>query len=138
MCRNCGALVGADETVCGQCGAPATPGAAATAHARAERPGYDRETMRFARAILDRPATFTFVFIIANVFIFLLTVFAAGGTGSDAMFNAVLIQFGAKVNHLINQKEWWRFVTPIFLHGGFAHLLMNMYGLWILGPYVER
>jgi membrane associated rhomboid family serine protease len=94
--------------------------------------------MRFARAILDRPATFTFVFIIANVFIFLLTVFAAGGTGSDAMFNAVLIQFGAKVNHLINQKEWWRFVTPIFLHGGFAHLLMNMYGLWILGPYVER
>jgi membrane associated rhomboid family serine protease len=103
-----------------------------------QRPLYDTEALRFARAVLNRPATFTFAFIIANVFIFLLTVFAAGGTGSDAIFNTVLIQFGAKKNYLINQGQWWRFVTPIFLHGGYAHLLMNMYGLWILGPYVER
>jgi rhomboid protease GluP len=135
VCRNCGALVGAGEPSCAQCGAPLTTAALGrdAQHAR-----YDREAMRFARAVLTRPATFTFIFIIVNVLIFLLTVFAAGGANDEYRFNAVLIAYGAKLNSLIHQGQWWRFVTPIFLHGGFAHLLMNMYGLWILGPYVER
>jgi membrane associated rhomboid family serine protease len=95
---------------------------------------HDHETVRFARAILSRPYIFTIVFIIANVFVFLLT------SQSGAIENpAVLIRYGAKVNAYINgQHEWWRFVTPIFLHGGFPHLLMNMYGLWVIGPYVEK
>ncbi|MBA3806037.1 MAG: rhomboid family intramembrane serine protease [Acidobacteria bacterium] len=139
MCRNCGALIGAEEQSCGQCGATAGASMAAQTHlAATERPPLDRDAMRFARAILTRPATFTFVFIIANVFIFLLTVFAAGGTSEEWRFNAVLIAYGAKLNSLINAGQWWRFVTPVFLHGSFVHLLMNMYGLWILGPYVER
>jgi rhomboid protease GluP len=135
VCRNCGALVGAGEPECAQCGAPLT---AAAAGGAAHPSRYDREAMRFARAVLTRPATFTFIFIIVNVFVFLLTLFAAGGGNNELRFNAVLIAYGAKVNYLIQQGQWWRFVTPIFLHGGFPHLLMNMYGLWILGPYVER
>jgi len=95
---------------------------------------HDHETVRFARAILSRPYIFTIVFIVANVFVFILTMQA----GADKN-PAVLIRFGAKVNSLIEgQHEWWRFVTPIFLHGGIAHILMNMYGLWVIGPYVER
>jgi membrane associated rhomboid family serine protease len=135
VCRNCGALVGAGEPECAQCGAPLTSSAT---QRDALQSRYDREAMRFARAILTRPATFTVVFIVVNVFVFLLTLFAAGGANDDARFNAILIAYGAKVNYLIQQGQWWRFVTPIFLHGGFVHLLMNMYGLWILGPYVER
>jgi membrane associated rhomboid family serine protease len=94
---------------------------------------HDAHTMRFLRAVLSRPATFTFVFLIANVFVFLLT-----SLEGAAQSNYVLVQYGAKVNSLIDAGEWWRFVTPIFLHGGVAHLLMNMYGLFILGPYVEK
>lgn len=98
----------------------------------------DRETMRFARAVLSRPYIFTIIFLICNIFVFLLMFLSAGNVNDTARFNAVLIDYGAKLNALVNQGEWWRFVTPIFLHGGWVHLLMNMYGLWILGPYVER
>ena len=31
----------------------------------------------------------------------------------------------------------WGFVTSIFLHGGFGHLLFNMLFLWVFGPNVE-
>jgi membrane associated rhomboid family serine protease len=32
----------------------------------------------------------------------------------------------------------WQFFTYLFLHGGFFHLLFNMYGLWLFGRDLER
>ncbi len=32
----------------------------------------------------------------------------------------------------------WQFVTYMFLHGNFFHILLNMYALWIFGVEVER
>lgn len=51
---------------------------------------------------------------------------------------ATLVQFGAKYNVLIVQGEWWRFITPIFLHIGILHLLMNTVALYYVGNQVER
>jgi rhomboid protease GluP len=34
--------------------------------------------------------------------------------------------------------EWWRFITPVFLHIGFMHLAMNTLALYFLGMEVER
>lgn len=139
VCRNCGALIGAGETSCSLCGAAkaAAVNSQSQASASASAPSphvHDGETIRFARAILSRPYIFTIAFIVANVFVFLLT----SQAGADENV-AVLIRYGAKVNSLIDrQLEWWRFVTPIFLHGNLVHLFMNMYGLWAIGPYVER
>jgi rhomboid protease GluP len=128
VCWNCGALVGAGEQACAVCGAPGKPGTA-----EGQRPRSDVETQRFARAVLTRPATFTFVFLAVNVFVFLLMQFAGGTENLN-----VLQQYGAKYNSLINQGEWWRLVTPVFIHIGWIHLLVNMYSLFALGPYVER
>ena len=52
----------------------------------------------------------------------------------------VLIAYGAKVNYLINapSHQWWRFVTPMFVHIDILHLFMNMFSLLILGPFVEK
>ena len=32
----------------------------------------------------------------------------------------------------------WRFITAIFLHGGFAHLLYNLFALALFGSMLER
>ncbi len=139
VCRNCGALVGAGETACAVCGHPANSAPpspeAQTYRQEIEQPHPDPETLRFARAVLTRPSTFTFVFLAINIFIFLLMYLSANGAQSTE----VLRVYGAKVNSLIDERgEWWRFVTPVFLHTGWIHLLVNMYSLFILGPYVEK
>ena len=32
----------------------------------------------------------------------------------------------------------WQYVTHMFIHGGFAHILFNMYGLWAFGTPLEQ
>lgn len=137
MCRNCGAIVAAGETVCPQCGVPLAESAGGAIDERRLSPR-DRDAMRFARAVLTRPATFSLILLVANVFVFLLTTMA-GGLEPGVEGLQVLVAYGAKVNSLIDGRgEWWRFVAPIFLHGNIPHIFMNMYGLWVLGPYVEK
>ncbi|KAG2441553.1 hypothetical protein HXX76_003174 [Chlamydomonas incerta] len=49
----------------------------------------------------------------------------------------VLLIWGAKVNALIAAGQWWRLVTPLFLHSNLFHLAINMHALHTLGPQVE-
>jgi membrane associated rhomboid family serine protease len=139
MCRSCGAIVGAGEPQCAVCGAPTASHPAAT---QTIRPA-DRETIRFARAVLDRPYKFTIILLIANFFVFLL-MWESSGMNSQSIWQGfpepVLATYGAKLNYLINRPyyQWWRFVTPIFIHINLPHVLINMYSLWMVGPYVEK
>jgi len=34
--------------------------------------------------------------------------------------------------------EWWRAVSYQFVHANAIHLVMNLGGLWVLGPFIER
>jgi rhomboid protease GluP len=135
MCRGCGAIVGAGQTECAVCGASTTKSNAPA------RPVADRETIRFARAVLARPYKFTVILLVANFFVFLL-MWQSSGMTSPGLLGfpwPVLIAYGAKVNLLISeQHQWWRFVTPMFVHVNLPHLLVNMYSLWVVGPYVEK
>ena len=45
---------------------------------------------------------------------------------------------GARFNVAIDRGgQWHRLVTPIFLHGGWLHLLSNCFSLFRIGPLVE-
>jgi rhomboid protease GluP len=48
------------------------------------------------------------------------------------------LMLGARVTELILKGQWWRFITPVFLHGSVAHIFFNMYALLSLGTLLER
>ena len=139
MCRSCGAIVGAGEAQCAVCNTPTAQSPEQLQHL----PPADRETIRFARAILNRPYMFTVVLLMANLFVFML-MWQSSELASQVLWSTfpepVLVAYGAKLNYLINAPhyQWWRFVTPMFVHINLPHLLVNMYSLWIVGPYVEK
>jgi len=138
MCRSCGAIVGAGQEQCAVCGTSIS-GPTSTGQARVT--AGDSETMRFARAVLSRPYKFTIVLLVANIFVFTLMWQSSGLPLSltAVIPSPVLLAFGAKLNTYIHtQHQWWRFVTPMFLHVNLLHLIVNMYSLWIVGPYVEK
>ncbi len=65
----------------------------------------------------------------------------SAGQGSGALegFRSdVYVRFGAKVNALVHAGEVWRLLSCTFVHGNLVHLLFNGYGLWALGPMLER
>ena len=140
MCRSCGAIVGAGEPQCAVCGASTS---SQPAQSSPQIRQADRETIRFARAVLDRPYKFTVILLILNFFVFLL-MWESSGMTSQALWLAfpdpVLATYGAKLNYLINAPyyQWWRFITPMFVHINLPHVLVNMYSLWMVGPYVEK
>jgi rhomboid protease GluP len=49
----------------------------------------------------------------------------------------IVISYGAKINEAIYAGEWWRFITPIFIHVDILHIFVNMYSLNAIGPTVE-
>ena len=136
MCRSCGAIVGAGETQCAVCGA------SSTTQPDADRQP-DKETVRFARAVLNRPYKFTIALLIANLFVFMLMWESSGlafRVLQQRFPDEVLIAYGAQLNQLINApyRQWWRVITPMFVHIDLIHLLVNMFSLLIIGPFVEK
>ncbi len=45
---------------------------------------------------------------------------------------------GMKINELIVSGQYWRLITPMFLHGSIMHIAFNMYALNAIGPELER
>lgn len=57
---------------------------------------------------------------------------------ADVVLGGRLSIWGVKDNLSIINGQYWRLVTPMFLHAGLWHLGLNSYFLYIFGPWVER
>ncbi len=78
----------------------------------------------------------TYILIGLNILVWLIIRLLSFRSGQD--YGNLLEPFGAKVNSLIMQGQYWRFITPMFLHANEIHLAVNCYSLFIVGSQVER
>ena len=80
------------------------------------------------------PALFTRLLIAANVLVFFWQV-SLGPEG----FQRAVFEYGfvPKLFFADPAGEFGRIFTSMFLHGGFEHILGNLWFLWIFGPAVE-
>ena len=80
---------------------------------------------------IKRPLV-TISLIVANIVVYILMTVAGGSTNP-----LVLIKFGAKVNEYILMGQWWRLITPVFIHIGLTHIVVNMVTLYFIGMQIE-
>lgn len=131
MCPACGRLTPSNNPSCVECGE-------GSVRALAEQIEHENE-QRFARRFFGHGTPATWALIGANVAVFVLMAIVAKTVNPGTpQYQDALVDFGAKVNELIGKGEYWRFVTPMFIHIGAMHLLVNMYSLYMIGPPVER
>ena len=52
--------------------------------------------------------------------------------------NQGLFSTSSMTQTFLNENQWWRLISPIFIHFSFAHLAFNSLWIYILGEKVER
>jgi membrane associated rhomboid family serine protease len=81
----------------------------------------------------------THLLIGLNTLIFLVMLKVAGTGELTGFSTRTWLEFGANYGPLVVRGgQWWRLVTSMFIHGGVAHLAMNMIAIWQCGVVLER
>ena len=81
------------------------------------------------------PPVMTWILIAINSVVFLFET-----SLSDSQLEQLLSQFALVPAHYLESTEaadYLPFITNVFLHGGWLHLIFNMWTLWLFGPPVE-
>lgn len=79
----------------------------------------------------NNPVTVSLIAI--QVVVFLMMTMMGGSTNT-----VVLLKSGALNASLVQAGQWWRLITPVFVHIGFAHILINSITLYFIGLYIEQ
>ncbi len=85
---------------------------------------------------LAKIPTVTYIFLGSTIFVFLLQYLTQALYGTISGLDPVAY-WGAKINDLIKAGQYWRLVTPIWLHASILHILFNMYALFIISRGLE-
>jgi membrane associated rhomboid family serine protease len=86
---------------------------------------YSRPSFGFGPALTD----WVRILLIINVAVFLVQMIAGP---------SFTLTFGLVPADVLGKLRLWQLVTYMFLHGGFFHILFNMFMLWMFGSEMER
>ena len=129
MCPECRGLIDRDVSPCPLCGASIRS---------------PRSQSRILGGLLPLPSTASSTIVGVTIALYALSWYMTqknaepGQTfGLGGIDGHVLVRLGAKFGPLIIAGDWWRLVTPIFLHASLLHIGMNLWCLFDIGPAVE-
>ncbi len=81
-----------------------------------------------------KPSHVSFFFILINVVMWIILEYNGGSTNMET-----LLRLGAiNVDLIQTTGEYWRLISSVFLHIGFAHLAYNVFALYIFGSRLEK
>jgi membrane associated rhomboid family serine protease len=90
-------------------------------------------------SIIRRPFAYRFFHAVYYIIGLNLLAFLAQKFVADAtLYLALVPQLALRGYPPLNFPWLWQFVTYMFAHGGWRHILFNMLGLFIFGVQVER
>jgi GlpG protein len=78
-----------------------------------------------------------FYIIALAIFFTLLTNFGLNNFLEPLLFIKINLNSSFENTYLIN-NEWWRLITPTFLHFSITHLVFNCLWIFILGSRIEK
>jgi membrane associated rhomboid family serine protease len=137
MCSECRTLVDRSAKTCPDCGASLS---------KVSTPGVSRT---FANMFPGVTAV-TGLILLVNGFVFLLLMMGHAkadiGIGLFRNFDwELMVRFGGGLSvpypmadGAVTGGEWWRLVTPIFMHGSMMHFFFNSFLLVQLGPLTQQ
>ena len=93
-------------------------------------------------ALWKHRPVFTLILLGILLVIFLLELVVNAIHTSISLFSphvAILMALGGSSPYFVLQeREWYRLISSVFLHANWVHLLMNGLSLWFVGSFVER
>ncbi len=93
----------------------------------------EKDALRNEEVFKSKTPYLTYFLIAMSVLVFMAMYFVGNGSYD----NLTLINFGALVGELVREGQYYRLITPVFIHIGLLHLLFNMYALYIVGSQLE-